>query len=296
MITVKNAEIPLKSAERLITLPQGIPRSRLCEIRLRVGRPAMAVSVSGTSVPCSRTLSAADIDGCFQELCRYSVHSFQREIAEGYITLPGGHRAGFCGTAMVRGGCVEALRSISSINIRIAHEIKGCAEALHRAVFSDGMRSLLIAGAPLTGKTTLLRDLARLIGENHKVALIDSRSELAACCDGAPQLDIGLNTDVLNGYPRAEGMETALRTLSPEVIICDELGSDIGAVKRCANCGVKLIATIHADSAQQLLRGKETAELCGAFDCIAVVRGKGEIAEIRETNRGGLCADSGCKP
>lgn len=285
MITVKNAEIPLKSAERLITLPRGIPRGQLCEVRLRVGRPAVAVSVSGASAPCSQALSAADIDGCFQELCRYSVHSFQREIAEGYITLPGGHRAGFCGTAVVRGGCVEALRSISSINIRIAHEIKGCAEALYRAVFSDGLHSLLIAGAPLTGKTTILRDLARLIGEKHKTALIDSRSELAACCDGAPQLDVGLNTDVLNGYPRAEGMETALRTLSPEVIICDELGGDTGAVKQCANCGVKLIATIHADSAQQLMQGRETAELCGAFDFIAVLRGKGEIAEIKAIKR-----------
>lgn len=281
MITAKKTMLPLKSAERLISLPVGISRNELCELRLRAGRPAAAVTLGGKNIPCSEPLSDKDINDCFQELCRYSVHSFQREIAEGYITLPEGHRAGFCGTAVMRGERIETLRDISSINIRLAKEVRGCAEALYHAAFSDGLRSLLIAGAPLSGKTTVLRDLARLLGDRHKVALIDSRCELAACHDGTPQLDVGINTDVLSGYPKHEGMEIALRTLSPEIIICDEIGGDISAIEQCIHCGVKLIATVHASSVEELSRRKDTAGLIGSFNCIAVLCGKGQLAEIK---------------
>ncbi len=281
MITAKNAVLPLKAAERLIKLPDGIKRNELCELRLRMGRPATAVMISGRSVTCSKPLTKQDIEDCFGELCRYSVHSFKREIAEGYITLPEGHRAGFCGTAVMRDGDIETLRDISSINLRLAKEIKGCAEALYHAFFEKSLRSLLIVGAPLSGKTTVLRDLTRLLGERHKVALIDSRNELAACHDGTPQLDVGLNTDVLSGYPRAEGMEIALRTLSPEIIICDEIGNDISAIEQCIHCGVKLIATAHASSLEELSKRRDTAGLIGSFDCIAVLCGKGQIAELK---------------
>lgn len=281
MITAKNAVLPLKCAERLIKLPDGVSRNELCELRLRTGRPATAVTISGRSVTCSGPLSKQDIEDCFGELCRYSVHSFRREIAEGYITLPEGHRAGFCGTAVMRDGSIETLRDISSINLRLAKEIKGCGEALYHAVFEKSLHSLLIAGAPLSGKTTVLRDLTRLLGERHKVALIDSRNELAACHDGAPQLDVGLNTDVLSGYPKLEGMEIALRTLSPEMIICDEIGGDISAIEQCIHCGVKLIATVHASSVEELSRRRDTAGIIGSFDCIAVLHGKGQIAEIK---------------
>ena len=281
MITAKTAALPLKTAERLIKLPDGIKRNELCELRLRMGRTATAVTISGRNVICSKPLTKQDIEACFQELCRYSVHSFQREISEGYITLPKGHRAGFCGTAVIRGDGIETLRDISSINLRLAKEIKGCGEALYHAVFGNKLRSLLIVGAPLSGKTTVLRDLTRLLGERYKVALIDSRCELAACHDGAPQLDVGLNTDVLSGYPRAEGMEIALRTLSPEVIICDEIGNDFSAIEQCIHCGVKLIATAHASSLDELSKRHDTAGLVGSFDCIAVLCGKGQIAELK---------------
>lgn len=281
MITAKNAVLPLKAAERLIKLPDGIKRNELCELRLRMGRPATAVMISGRSVTCSKPLTKQDIEDCFGELCRYSVHSFRREIAEGYITLPEGHRAGFCGTAVMRDGDIETLRDISSINLRLAKEIKGCGEALYHAVFAKSLRSLLIVGAPLSGKTTVLRDLTRLLGERHKVALIDSRNELAACHGGTPQLDVGLNTDVLSGYPKSEGMEIALRTLSPEIIICDEIGNDISAIEQCIHCGVKLIATAHASSLEELSKRRDTAGLIGSFDCIAVLCGKGQIAELK---------------
>ena len=282
MITARTTELPLKTAERLIHIPHGISHSSIAEIRLRAGRPAVLVTVSGKSLRCSDILTRSDIEDCFLELCRHSVHSFSREIAEGYITLDGGHRAGFCGTAVMRNGELETLRDISSIDLRLAHEIKGCAQELYQAAFADGLHSLLIAGKPLSGKTTMLRDLTRLLGEAHRVALIDSRSEIAAVYDGTPTLDVGLNTDVLNGYPRAEGMLTALRTLSPEVIICDEIGNDHEAAEQCLNCGVKLIAAIHAGSAEELTRSPRTARLSEMFERIAVISGKGQLSEIKK--------------
>jgi len=281
MITAKSADIPLQSAEKLIKLPNGFRRSELCELRLRSGRPAVAVTADGRLIPCSETLTKQDIEDCFGELCRHSIHSFSREIAEGYITLPNGHRAGFCGTAVMSGEKLQTLRDISSINLRFAREIKGCAEALHHIVFRNRLCSLLIAGKPLSGKTTVLRDLARLLAEKHRVALIDSRNELAACFGGVPQLDVGVNTDVLSGYPKREGMEIALRTLSPEIIICDEIGSEYDAVIQCAHCGVKVIATIHAASIEELSLNQNTKQLLEAFDCTVVLSEKGSIKELK---------------
>lgn len=286
MIAVKKHEIPLRAAEGLIHIPSGVPMGELAEIRLRAGRRAMAVTVSGKSLPCSSELSREDIEACFQELCRHSVHSFAREIAEGYITLEGGHRAGFCGTAVIKDGRLETLRDISSINLRLAREVIGCAEELHRAVLAGGERSLLLAGKPLSGKTTLLRDLARLLGKTRRVAVIDSRNELAAVCRGTPFLDVGENTDVLSGYPKYEGIMTALRTLSPEVIICDEIGGDAEAVRRCIHCGVKLIASAHAGSVEELSRRPDTAALLPMFDCAAVIGGRGRLIEVKYMSGG----------
>lgn len=283
MIIAKNSQLPLKTVEKLIHLPNDITRSELAEVRLRAGRPAVAVTISGKNRVCSDTLSANDINECFAELCQYSIHSFAREIREGYITIAGGHRAGFCGNAVIRNGCIDTLRDISSINLRIAHEIKGCADELYGKAFKNGLCSLLIAGRPLSGKTTLLRDLTRLIGNHSRVALIDSRNEIAAVYNGSPQLDVGINTDVLSGYPRAQAIETALRTLSPEIIICDEIGSDISAIKECAHCGVKLIATIHSDSVEQLASSVATKGLLDCFDRVAIIAGKGRLVSVQPT-------------
>lgn len=287
MIAVKNTVIPLKAAERLIQLPYAA-RDSLSEIRLRAGRRAAAVTADGRSYPCSERLTAADINDCFQELCRYSVHSFSREIAEGYITLPGGHRAGFCGTAVMKDGRLETLRDISSIDLRLAREVHGCAAELHRAAFSGGAVSLLLCGRPMSGKTTLLRDLARILGTSRRVALIDSRSELAAANGGAPMLDVGENTDVLSGYPKREGIMTALRVLSPEYIICDEIGGDADAVAECMHCGVKLIATAHGGSMDELRRRPDTAGLLPMFDAAAVIAEKGRLLDLRFSGGNGI--------
>lgn len=278
MISVKKTEIPLRSAAEKIRLPAGI--GDIAEIRLRAGRCAAAVTTSGRIICCSAPFSEKDIADCFAELCRYSVHSYSNEIAEGFITLDGGHRVGICGTAVLGGGRITAVKDISSLNIRIAHEVRGCAEEIYTRFFSDRLRSLLLAGAPMSGKTTILRDLSRVLGRDHRVALIDSRNELSASVRGLPTLDIGENTDVLCGYPKAEGIMTALRSLSPDIIICDEMGNDCEAVEQCLFCGVRIIAAAHAGSISELSRRYGTDRLLPLFDCAAVVE-RGKLTESR---------------
>lgn len=282
MITVKKQEIPLKTAAAKIKL-SGL-HGELAEIRLRSGRRASAVTADGEMLPCSEPFSAEDISNCFAELCRYSVHSYSREIAEGFITLDGGHRVGICGTAVMNGDKIETLRDISSLNIRIARQVKGCAAELYQTIFQSGLHSLLLAGKPMCGKTTVLRDLARLIGDKHKVVLIDSRNELSACVHGTPTLDVGQNTDVLCSCPKSEGIMLALRSLSPEIIICDEIGDDYDAVEQCLFCGVKLIAAAHAGSLSELERRAGVSELLPMFEYAAMLGTKGKLLETKKQN------------
>ena len=275
--------IPLRAAAELISLPAAVGRDNLAEIRLRAGRRAVAVTVDGGLFPCSGVLGREELRRCFDELCCHSLHSFSREIREGYITLSGGHRVGFCGSAAVEGdGSISALKDIGSMNIRLARQVIGCGEALSRRLYGDGLKSVLVAGAPMSGKTTLLRDLTRLLGARYTVALIDSRCEIAACTDGAPNLDVGENTDVLSGYPRLAGMSIALRSLSPRVLVCDELLGEHDAVRQCARCGVKLLASAHAGSIEEL-RGSALRELLPLFDRVALLREIGGAAEVYET-------------
>lgn len=280
MITVKNQEIPLKTAAAKIRL-SGF-RGDLAEIRLRAGRGAVAVTAEGVMHTCSEPFTAEDIANCFAELCRYSVHSYAAEISEGYVTLDGGHRVGICGTAVMRDGKIETLRDISSLNIRISRQVRGCAEELYGRVF-DRPRSLLLAGKPMCGKTTLLRDLTRLLGGRYKVTLIDSRNEISACIRGTPTLDIGQHTDVLCGCPKSEGILLALRSMSPEIIICDEIGRDHKAVEQCLFCGVKLIASAHAGSIAELKRRSGIAELLPMFEYTAIIGEKCRLTELRRS-------------
>jgi len=265
------------------------------ELRLRVNRP-LAVSMgrkiyyvteggqltynSGTAV----VVSEQDMRQCFDAVCRYSVHSFQREIAQGFITVKGGHRVGFCGTPVIRSGAVENIKNISSINFRIARQVIGCGEKLYSECFSEGLCNILIAGRPSGGKTTVLRDLARLLGRSFRTALIDERGELAAVSEGVPQNDIGINTDVFDGYGKAAGISAAVRVMSPQIIICDEIGSeeDFAAVREAAGSGVYIAASIHAADMEDI---KRRCPYLDIFDRIVFLSDMGKISSI--VKRGG---------
>ena len=144
-------------------------------------------------------VTSAEIDSFFYAICRNSVHSFQEDICSGFITLSGGHRVGLCGTAVVRDGKITNIKNINGFNVRVSREIIGLGEDIYNKIFCGELKNVLIAGAPASGKTTILRDLCRLLGRRYKVSLIDERSEIAAVYSGVPQNDFGMNTDVFDG-------------------------------------------------------------------------------------------------
>lgn len=227
-------------------------RTRACEVRLRRDKPVV-IQFERESVTLSQIITADDLHDCFCAICRYSVYCFENEIREGFITLRGGHRAGFCGTAVYKDGKLVTVKNISSINVRIAREFTGCAENLREIIIKPDFRGLLIAGRPMSAKTTLLRDLCRIIGEKKKISIIDTRGELAAVCDGCSQLSLGVNSDILDGYEKPDGIITAVRVMSPEFIACDEVTGQEEALEKAILCGVRIIATAHSYSLEEAL-------------------------------------------
>lgn len=282
-----DAAASLGTLSRRFNLPVNI-KARVQEIRLRTGKPVMLslpegsafVTQSGSAAFIKRSeilcAQRENIDEAFRLICDCSVHSHQREIKNGFVTLRGGHRAGICGTAVTEGDTISNIRDITSINLRVARDMAGAADAAANALICGGnITGSLIFGPPGCGKTTVLRDLARQLstgtrtGKHYRVAVIDERGEIAATFQGQPQNDLGPCCDVLDGYPKGEGIMQAVRCLSPDVIICDEIGGedDEKAVEMSLNAGVTVIASAHAGSFGELLARPQTARLIasGAF-------------------------------
>ena len=191
-------------------------------------------------------------------ICNFSIYSFQNQIKDGFVTLKGGHRVGLCGTAVIDDGKIINTSDISSINLRIAKQIPGCSDKIFEK-FGTNLGGTLIVGPPSSGKTTILRDIAKRLSTSYeeenliKITIIDERREIASVFQGVPQNDIGFS-DVLNGFPKSDGIMRALRTLSPKIVICDEIGNndDSLAIKELLNCGMGIIASIHADSIDEI--------------------------------------------
>lgn len=251
----------------LSLLPRDI-KSTVNEIRLRANAPLCLSSKSGQLFISNNStinyiyksglaiVTTDDIERSYNLLCGFSIYTHENEIRQGFVTLSGGHRAGICGTAVVKDGRTVLIRDVSSINIRIAREIKGVSKDL--IAVNNG---LLIAGPPLSGKTTILRDLVRsisqgLISEPCRVSVVDCRGEIAACVDGVPQNDVGPCTDVITGCGKAEGMEMAIRALAPQYIAFDEIGTmqEAEAVVHSLHSGVSVITTVHVGSVEELYK------------------------------------------
>ena len=243
------------------------------EIRIKAGAPIIIRSGSENSV-LQTNASQSQIEECIAAFCRNSVHAYEKDIASGFITLKGGHRAGICGTAVYSGGSIRNIKNISSVNIRIARQHTGTADGIV-GLFEGQHAShgLLIAGKPLSGKTTVLRDLCRQLGGRYRISLIDERDEIAAVYDGVPTLDVGLMTDVFSGYQKDDGILRALRSMSPDYVFMDELGADSQRIIQLANCGVGLVMTAHADSIDKLCENRQIRLLCdcGAVEHIAFI-------------------------
>jgi len=239
------------------------------EIRVRAGLPLMGVflgydrfigpnGVLSDNPGNGLIVSAQELRNLFYLLCEHSVYAYQEDICRGFITLRGGHRAGICGTVVYQDGRITGMKDISSVCIRLSKQIKGCAGEVVKSIIrgNQDIYNTLILSPPRCGKTTLLRDICRLISQGMeslnfrglRTAVIDERSELAASFGGIPQNDLGPRTDILDGCRKKDGIEIMLRGMAPQVIIMDELGGqyDAEAVKMAWNAGVRIIATAHA--------------------------------------------------
>lgn len=281
----------------LIKIPNNI-KNTIQEIRLRVNKPIMLYSndkiyyltndssITTTISNIVVTSSQKDIMECFKNICSYSVYSHQRELTEGYIVIKGGHRIGLCGTAVINNGAVTGIKDISSLNIRIAREISGSANKIIELLgYSEIIKGLLIIGTPSSGKTTILRDLSRQLSldAHFKVVVIDERGEIGSVWCGINQNDNGFS-DILDGYPKGQGIIQAIRVLSPDVIICDEVGTveEISAIEQGLNSGVGIITTAHASSINDIRSRKQIQMLLstGAFSNIVMLKNRNTPCQI----------------
>ena len=204
-----------------------------------------------------------DLKEMLEYISGYSLYAFEEEIRQGFLTIVGGHRVGIAGKTILDGNKIKSLKYISYINLRLSHQIKGCASPILPYIIKNRqICHTLIISPPRCGKTTLLRDLIRQVSNGNRympgvsVGVVDERSEIAGSYQGIPQNDLGIRTDVLDCCPKAEGMMMLIRSMSPEVVAVDELGDyeDIHAIESVVHCGCKLFATVHGSSIEDMKR------------------------------------------
>lgn len=239
---------------------------KITEIRLRAERPIIVYSNNREKI-LKPTASAALIKKTVELISGYSLYAWEDELRAGFITLPGGCRVGLSGKTVVEDGKIKTMTHISGINMRIKHEITGCSDPILQLI--PGPAHIMIISPPGCGKTTLLRDLARNISNGGKtVAIVDERSEIAGSYMGIPGNDVGIRTDVLDRCPKDKGMIMLLRSMAPDVIIADEIGSqkDIEAIEQVVSTGAKIICTVHGSGIEDVRGRKHLRDLTGLFD------------------------------
>ena len=241
---------------------------RLEEIRLRIGKK-VDLRYIDEEVFLNEIITKLDIEEILENICKNSVYSYQNEIVNGFITIEGGHRVGITGSCVVEKGKIVNICNITSLNIRIAKQIKDVSRFLDMYIVKeDAILNTLIVSPPGMGKTTILKDLIRRIsnGDGFKslnVSVVDERLELSANFDGTIQIDLGEKTDIITNICKDKGMKMLIRSMAPEVIVVDEIGTkeDVEAIKYAVTSGVKGIFTAHGDSFDNILLNPILKEL-----------------------------------
>jgi stage III sporulation protein AA len=257
------------------------------EVRVRLARPLMVglngrdwfLGPRGELTPAAEeayTVGADDVARMTQLLCQASLYAVEEELRSGFVTLPGGHRVGFVGRAVLEQGRIRTLKYLSGFNLRVAREVKGAADPVLPFVVDPSrqrVRHTMLVSPPGCGKTTMLRDLVRQLSDGVPalgfpgvtVGLVDERSEIAGCYRGVPQRDVGVRTDVLDGCNKAEGMLLLLRAMAPRVIATDEIGraEDVAALEEVFHAGVSVLTTVHGASLAELVRRPALGYLLG---------------------------------
>ena len=278
----------------------------LQEIRMRINSPLMIrqrgkeykLTEEGKLLRCNGNEQYEKenihyVDRCelmetMEYIAGYSLYAYEDELRQGFLTIQGGHRVGVAGKILMEEGKVRSIRYISFLNIRLAHQVEGCADKVMPFIVENGeVCHTLIISPPCCGKTTLLRDVIRQISngnawcEGKNVGVVDERSEIGGAYQGVPQNDLGIRTDLLDCCPKAEGMMMLIRSMSPEVVAVDEIGDygDIKAIESVLNCGCRLIATVHGSSVEDIEKKPLLQKMVKehVFDRYIILNGKKKI-------------------
>lgn len=276
------------------------------EIRIKIGKSIILNSFKGERI-LKYIATEEDVKQILVKISNYSLYAYEEEIKQGYITIKGGHRIGIAGECVTVGGTIRTIKNISSLNIRICREVIGSAnEVMKYIVNNNRIYNTLIVSPPKCGKTTMLRDIGRNISNGmslinlsgKKVSIIDERSEIAACFNGVPQMDVGIRTDVLDNCLKREGMLMAIRSLSPEVLICDEIGTkgDIEALLMAFNSGVNIVVTIHGFNIEDIYKRKVFRDLLdnSILDRVVILSNRNGVCTIENIYDVGLGGEAKC--
>ena len=226
------------------------------------------------------------IEEILMRAAQHSIYAVNDQICGGFLSLAGGYRIGIAGEVVMNGGEIKTVKGFGSLTLRIPHEIKGCCDRIYDKVVNRGLNCLIVS-PPGLGKTTLLRDFARRLGTAspiNNVLIVDERSELASMVGGKPQLDVGVNTDIICNCTKEYAFSKALRAMRPDIIITDEIfgDEDLAAVENAVRSGVRVLASVHADNMDNLICKRGFAEAVNnrLFNTYVLLGGKniGQIA------------------